>query len=76
LELPEIIFGAAALSSIYNLESHLSGFTPVRTVRLALRYGINAFDTSAYYQESEIVLGTALKALEPNFPRSSYKLVL
>ncbi|KZT13110.1 Aldo/keto reductase [Laetiporus sulphureus 93-53] len=75
LQLPEIIFGAAALSSIYNEDSHLSGFTPVRTVRLALRYGINAFDTSAYYQQSEIVLGTALKALETDFPRSSYKLM-
>lgn len=37
LQLPEIVFGAAALSSIYNEDSHLSGFTPVRTVRLALR---------------------------------------
>ena len=38
-------------------------------------YGVNAFDTSAYYGESEIVLGTALKALAREFPRSSYKLV-
>ena len=38
-------------------------------------YGVNAFDTSAYYGESEIVLGTALKALAREFPRTSYKLV-
>ncbi|THH33738.1 hypothetical protein EUX98_g479 [Antrodiella citrinella] len=38
-------------------------------------YGINAFDTSAYYGPSEIVLGTALKAIEPEFPRSSYTLM-
>lgn len=38
-------------------------------------YGINAFDTSAYYGPSEIVLGTALKTLAPEFPRASYKLV-
>ncbi|KAH9918140.1 Aldo/keto reductase [Fomitopsis serialis] len=75
LGLSEIVFGAAALSTIYNKDEHISSFTPVRTVRLALRYGVNAFDTSAYYGESEIVLGTALKALEPDFPRSSYKLV-
>ncbi|KZT74499.1 Aldo/keto reductase [Daedalea quercina L-15889] len=75
LDLSEIVFGAAALSTIYNKEEHLNGFTPVRTVRLALRYGVNAFDTSAYYGESEIVLGTALKALDRDFPRSSYKLM-
>ena len=38
-------------------------------------YGITAFDTSAYYGPSEIVLGAALKSLETEFPRSSYKLV-
>ncbi|CCM04029.1 uncharacterized protein FIBRA_06186 [Fibroporia radiculosa] len=75
LELPEIVLGAAALSTIYNKESHLLGFVPVRTVRLALRYGITTFDTSPYYGESELVLGTALKALELDFPRSSYKLM-
>lgn len=75
LGLSEIVFGAAALSTIYNKDEHITSFTPVRTVRLALRYGVNAFDTSAYYGESEIVLGAALKALEPDFPRSSYKLM-
>ncbi|PCH41593.1 Aldo/keto reductase [Wolfiporia cocos MD-104 SS10] len=75
LQLPEVLFGAAALSQIYNDDAHISGFTPVRTVRLALRYGVNAFDTSPYYQESEIVLGTVLKALAVDFPRSSYKLM-
>lgn len=39
------------------------------------RYGINTFDTSPYYGPSEIVLGTALKTLESDFPRSSYRLV-
>ena len=45
-------------------------------VRPDCRYGINAFDTSAYYGPSEIVLGTALEALASEFPRSSYKLVM
>jgi D-arabinose 1-dehydrogenase len=39
------------------------------------RYGIRAFDTAPYYDNSEIVLGTALKALESEFPRSTYKLL-
>ena len=39
------------------------------------RYGISAFDTSPYYGSSEVVLGQILRALEPEFPRSSYKLV-
>lgn len=39
------------------------------------RYGIRAFDTSPFYGPSEIVLGNALKALENDFPRSSYQIV-
>lgn len=39
------------------------------------RYGIRAFDTAAFYGPSEIILGTALKALENEFPRSSYQIV-
>jgi Aldo/keto reductase family len=38
------------------------------------RYGIRAFDTSPFYGNSEIVLGTALKVLEPEFPRATYQL--
>lgn len=41
----------------------------------AHRYGIRAFDTSPYYDNSEIVLGTALKALEHEFPRDTYRLL-
>ncbi|KAI0751260.1 Aldo/keto reductase [Daedaleopsis nitida] len=75
LALPEIVFGAATFSGQYNSDATIASDTPVRTVRLALRYGIRAFDTSAYYGPSEIVLGTALKVLEPIFPRSTYKLM-
>ncbi|KAI0643697.1 Aldo/keto reductase [Trametes meyenii] len=75
MHLPEIVFGAATFSATYNEDSVIASDIPVRTTRLALRYGINAFDTSAYYGPSEIVLGTALKVLEPEFPRSSYKLM-
>jgi len=77
LEFPALVFGAAALSAVYNDESWLQSDIPLRTVRLALRYGLTAFDTSPYYGVSEIVLGQILNdpriALE--FPRSSYKIV-
>jgi len=42
---------------------------------LSVRYGIRAFDTSAYYGPSEIVLGNILQSLRAEFPRSSYQLV-
>ncbi|KAI0771534.1 Aldo/keto reductase [Trametes elegans] len=74
MRLPEIVFGAATFSNTYNPDSAIAGDIPVRTARLALRYGIAAFDTSPYYGPSEIILGTALKVLHPEFPRSSYKL--
>ncbi|KAJ7873338.1 NADP-dependent oxidoreductase domain-containing protein [Mycena olivaceomarginata] len=75
LSLPRIVFGGGALSHQYNSEELLSGDTPLRTVQLALRYGITAFDTSAYYGPSEILLGNALGALRDEFPRSSYQLM-
>ncbi|KAI0363725.1 Aldo/keto reductase [Pilatotrama ljubarskyi] len=75
MRLPEIVFGAATFSNTYNSDSTIASDIPVRTVRLALRYGINAFDTSPYYGPSEIVLGTALKVLELEYPRSSYRLM-
>ncbi|EEB88686.1 hypothetical protein MPER_13335, partial [Moniliophthora perniciosa FA553] len=45
-------------------------------VRLALRYGIRAFDTSIYYGPSEVVLGNALKMIEKSgeFARGDYQL--
>ncbi|KAF9246885.1 Aldo/keto reductase family-domain-containing protein [Melanogaster broomeanus] len=73
-DMPAVIFGAASFSRFYNDDDHISGVTPLRATRLALRYGINAFDTAPYYGPSEIVLGNALKALENEFPRSSYQL--
>ncbi|PAV21138.1 Aldo keto reductase [Pyrrhoderma noxium] len=75
LQLPPLIFGGASFCNSYNNDSYLESLLPLRTVRTALRYGITAFDTSAYYGPSEIVLGAALKSLESEFPRSSYKLM-
>ncbi|KAF8257694.1 Aldo/keto reductase family-domain-containing protein [Lactarius quietus] len=75
LNLPQLVSGAAAWSSFYNKEETLSSDIPLRTIRLALRYGIRAFDTAPYYDDSEIVLGTALKSLELDFPRGTYQLI-
>ncbi|KAF9224341.1 Aldo/keto reductase [Gyrodon lividus] len=73
-KIPAVVFGAASFSAFYNDDDHISGVTPLRATRLALRYGIHAFDTSPYYGPSEIILGNALKALENEFPRSSYQI--
>ncbi|EKM59584.1 uncharacterized protein PHACADRAFT_170169 [Phanerochaete carnosa HHB-10118-sp] len=75
LKLPEIVFGAATFHTVYNSTDYILSAAPLRTVRLALRYGIRAFDTSAYYGPSEIILGATLKALEIEFPRQSYQLM-
>ncbi|EIW82468.1 Aldo keto reductase [Coniophora puteana RWD-64-598 SS2] len=69
---PGVVLGAAAFSGFYSTNEQMSSVTPLRTTRLALRYGIRAFDTSPYYGPSEIILGTALNALKDEFPRSSY----
>lgn len=72
---PRIVVGTATLGAgIYNSEELVNSPEPFRTVRLALRYGIRAFDTSAYYGTSEIVLGAILRAVADEFPRESYKI--
>ncbi|KAG6919316.1 hypothetical protein DXG01_007449 [Tephrocybe rancida] len=75
LRLPVIVFGAGTFANQYNPDAHLESTLPVRTVGLALRYGITAFDTSVYYGPSEVVLGNALQELKPEFPRSSYRIM-
>ncbi|KZW04431.1 Aldo/keto reductase, partial [Exidia glandulosa HHB12029] len=76
LEMPALVFGAATLSGVYNDDALLDSDIPLRTVRLALRYGINAFDTSPYYGVSEIILGKLLQdeRIAKEFPRSTYKI--
>ncbi|TFK29329.1 Aldo/keto reductase [Coprinopsis marcescibilis] len=75
LDLPVIVYGAGSFSNQYNSDHHIKSELPLRTVRLALRYGIRAFDTSAYYGPSEVVLGTILESIRDEFPRSSYRLM-
>ncbi|KAG6820170.1 hypothetical protein H0H93_004433 [Arthromyces matolae] len=75
LKLSAIVFGAGTFANQYNSDAHLESDLPVRTVGLALRYGIRVFDTSVYYGPSEVILGSALQALKNEFPRSSYQLM-
>ncbi|SNX84401.1 related to ARA2 - NAD-dependent arabinose dehydrogenase [Melanopsichium pennsylvanicum] len=71
-----IVFGGGVFGNeMYNASSTLSSDLPLRTVRLALKYGINAFDTSPYYFPSEFTLGNILRRLKPEFPRMSYYIV-
>ncbi|CEH12538.1 Predicted oxidoreductase [Ceraceosorus bombacis] len=56
-------------------EEKVKGLDSFRVVHLALSYGINAIDTSAYYYPSEILLGRILRLLSPLHPRSSYRLL-
>lgn len=43
LDFPALVFGAASFSYQYNNDDHLVSFTPVRTIRLALRYAIDVY---------------------------------
>lgn len=61
-------------SGQYNSEDHILSQEGIRAVRLGLRYGIRAFDTSRYYGPSEYVLGNILSTLKDEFPRSSYQI--
>lgn len=71
-----IVFGGGVFGQdMYNDSKTLASDLPLRTVRLALRYGINAFDTSPYYFPSEFTLGNILRRLRPEFPRESYYII-
>lgn len=72
---PVIVYGAGVFSSQYNTDDHLLSQVAIKAVRLALRYGIRAFDTSRYYGPSEYVLGNILSSLKDEFPRSSYRIM-
>ncbi|KXN86314.1 D-arabinose 1-dehydrogenase [Leucoagaricus sp. SymC.cos] len=75
LDLPTLVFGCAVFSGQYNSRDHILSQEGTRAIRLGLRYGIRAFDTSRYYGPSEFVLGSILTALKDEFPRSSYQIM-
>ena len=63
LRLPIIGFGAAPLGGLYGKTEGAKDL-----VKLALEKGVNYFDTSPYYGNSEIVLGECLRRV----PRGEY----
>ncbi|KAJ9115869.1 hypothetical protein QFC22_005011 [Naganishia vaughanmartiniae] len=73
--LPPLVLGTGTFNNIYDTSANVTGDHFLRITRLALRYGINAFDTAPHYHPSEIVLGKALKALRPEYPRESYQII-
>ncbi len=46
--LPPLILGCATFSQIYVSEDAMKSTMPMRVTRLALRYGITAFDTCGF----------------------------
>ncbi|ORX88622.1 Aldo/keto reductase, partial [Basidiobolus meristosporus CBS 931.73] len=71
IDLPKIGFGAGAFSGAYNSVSKDECYAAVER---SLELGINYFDTSPYYGESEAVLGEGLKRVQEKFPRATYSL--
>ncbi|CAG8438636.1 3201_t:CDS:2 [Ambispora gerdemannii] len=69
LELTKLMFGGGPFSGFYG---SLEGDWPLRAVQRAFELGINGFDTSPYYGDSEIILGDALHALGHKYPRNTY----
>ncbi|KAI8972127.1 NADP-dependent oxidoreductase domain-containing protein [Pilobolus umbonatus] len=67
----KVSFGAGAFSGTYE---QLNETMPIEACQAALELGINCFDTSPYYGQSEKILGDALLKLRPIYPRSSYYL--
>ncbi|KAJ6789526.1 hypothetical protein PWT90_03107 [Aphanocladium album] len=71
--LPPLILGTATFNHQYHPDpTHMSY---VDIVRRALEHNIAAFDTSPYYGPSEILLGDALRRIEPAPARDSYFLI-
>ncbi|RKP10420.1 NADP-dependent oxidoreductase domain-containing protein [Thamnocephalis sphaerospora] len=68
---PTFCFGAGVFSGAYSpvveAESHAA-------VRRALDRGVQLFDTSPYYGESERVLGDALRHAANAYPRQTYRI--
>ncbi|BGP57256.1 hypothetical protein JCM8202v2_004896 [Rhodotorula sphaerocarpa] len=59
----------------YNTSDTIESDVPEQSIRLALRYGMNTFDTSPYYSTSERVLGEVFDKIRDEFPRESYQII-
>ncbi|WVQ84887.1 hypothetical protein IAT38_007050 [Cryptococcus sp. DSM 104549] len=71
---PPVVLGCSTFGyGIYAGDDTVKSTLPLRVVRLAMRCGMNAFDTSPWYHPSEIILGNALQAL--GYMRGHYHLI-
>ncbi|ORZ20117.1 NADP-dependent oxidoreductase domain-containing protein [Lobosporangium transversale] len=71
LEMSPIIYGTSAFAQLYNpIKAHW----PAEACKRAIDRGINTFDTSPYYGNSEHVLGKSLLSISDTHPRSTYYL--
>ncbi|KAL8284088.1 hypothetical protein RQP46_004837 [Phenoliferia psychrophenolica] len=75
LALSPVLLGGGVFGFDYNTADTLKSSTPAETLRLCLRYGVTAIDTSPYYTIAEEVLGNALDEVRDEFPRSSYQII-
>lgn len=71
--LPPLILGTATFNVQYHPDPARMPYTDI--VRRALESGVRAFDTSPYYGPSEILLGDALRQLQPAPARADYFLI-
>lgn len=71
--LPPLILGTATFNHQYHPDPAQMPYAEI--VRRAIQHNIAAFDTSPYYGPSEILLGDALRRIEPAPPRDSYFLI-
>ncbi|KAJ1956819.1 hypothetical protein IWQ62_005219, partial [Dispira parvispora] len=68
-KLPKLGFGAGTFSKRYNA---VDDTTIPQLIKASVDNGINYFDTSPYYNNSEIILGEALHQLKNDLPRNQY----
>ncbi|KAJ2983317.1 hypothetical protein NQ176_g793 [Zarea fungicola] len=71
--LPPLILGTATFNHQYHPDPAQMPYAEI--VRRAIQHNIAAFDTSPYYGPSEVLLGDALRRIEPAPPRDSYFLI-
>lgn len=71
--LPPLILGTATFNHQYHPDPAQMPYVDI--VRRAIEHNIAAFDTSPYYGPSEILLGDALRRIEPAPTRDSYFLI-
>lgn len=68
--IPPLIIGGAVFNTQYSDDPESLPLTEI--LRIALKNGLNAIDTSPYYGPSEIILGNSLREISNEWRRESY----